>query len=132
MAALRAETKDVTDDRQHFVDSLAQAMNEITHLRNKYDVFEEWAGEEEEWQDDDLEAWYEVDDAHVDAAGVSSYLDADCMDRVRKAVAPLKPVLPQKQTGEPDGPKDILWAAKKASQDAAAAASDMSQKRENR
>ena len=49
------------------------------------------------------------------------------MDRVRKAAAPLKPVLPQKQTGEPDGPRDILWAAKKAAQDAAAAASDMSQ-----
>ena len=49
------------------------------------------------------------------------------MDRVRKAAAPLKPVLPQKQTGEPDGPKDIPWAAEKAAQDAAAAASDMSQ-----
>ena len=30
MAGLRAEVKEVKDDRQHFVDSLAQAMNKYT------------------------------------------------------------------------------------------------------
>ena len=77
IAGLRADIKEVKDDRQHCVDSLAQAMNEVTHLKTKYDDFEECVGEEEEWQDDELEAWYEVDEAYADAAGVSSYMDAD-------------------------------------------------------
>ena len=45
MTGLRAEIKEVRDDRQHFVDSLTLAMNEVTHLRNTYEVFDEWTKE---------------------------------------------------------------------------------------
>ena len=85
VAGIKAEMKEISVDRQHFVASLADAMNEVTSLRHKCGDYEE-------------------------------------MERVRKAAAPLKG--PQSMRGDPEDPKDILWAGQKAAQDAADAASD--------
>ena len=54
VAGLKVDTARVEGDRQHFVSSLADAMNEISHLTSKYKGFEQWEGEEEDDEGDDL------------------------------------------------------------------------------
>ena len=122
---LKAEIRAVKEDRQHFVESLAVAMKEVNCLRGKYEDFEEWEKEGEEYAEDGMDAWYDVEDGDAAAAGVSSFLNEGYMERVRRVAAPLTPAKgSQSKPGDPDGPKDILWTAKKAAQDAANAASD--------
>ena len=79
--------------------------------------------------DDGIQDWYDANEGdYTEAAGVSQWMDEDYMSRVRKAAAPLTPVgsIPN-QTGQPDDPKDLVWAARKAAQEAASAASYMTQ-----
>ena len=123
VAGIKAEMKEISVDRQHFVASLADAMNEVTSLRHKCGDYEEWEQGEEGHAGGDLDAWSEVEEDYTEAAGVSAMLDGMVfMERVRKAAAPLKG--PQSMRGDPEDPKDILWAGQKAAQDAANAASD--------
>ena len=107
MSSLKAEIREAKDDRQHCVESLADAMNEVTCVRNNYEDFEEWEKEGEEYADDGMDAWYDIEDGHAEAVGVSSFLDEEYMERVRRVAAPLTPVKgPQSKPGDPDGPKD--------------------------
>ena len=80
--------------------------------------------EGEAYDEDGLDAWSDADEGHAWAAGVSAMFDeTDFMERVKRAAAPLKG--PEAKLGDPDRTKYILWAAKKAAEDAAHAASDM-------
>ena len=58
----RAEITRLEEYRQHFVDALVEAMNEVTRLRNKRQYYGEWDDneeyEEEGGDGDDLEHWH--------------------------------------------------------------------------
>ena len=76
----RAEhRKDIThleEDRQHFVNELAESMNEVTRLRVKHHDYggEEGDGdpEEEYYEEDVLNQWYHDETGYLEAAGVGS------------------------------------------------------------
>ena len=114
------------EDRQHFVNALAESMNEVTRLRNmsfdygegEYD--EDWYGKGEEH--DGLEQRYRTAAGHPDAARVGPL---DYGDRVRRVVAPLTG--PQTKPDASFEPTDFLSAARKAAQAAAAAANEHNQ-----
>ena len=83
IAEQKAEISQLEADRQHFVQSLAESMNKVTKLRNRYNDFSEADPDEQEWgedyNEDELHQWY-------GAAGVG---DMDYTERVKKVVAPL-------------------------------------------
>jgi len=48
-------------DKRHFAGALAESMNDVTTLRNRYSDFEEKEeGEYEDYADDGLHQWYEA------------------------------------------------------------------------
>ena len=106
--------------------SLADAMNEITHLRHTYEDYDEWEGEDEEFECDDLDKWYKDDAGCCEAAGVG---DLDYGERARRATTPLfgpltRPNLPGSNT-EVQEPPDLIPATNKAAHAATIAASYM-------
>ena len=69
----RLEIKRLEGDCNHFSASLADAMNEVTTLRNKYQDWEEWEeeeGQEPEDENDELGKWYKDETGYREAAGV--------------------------------------------------------------
>ncbi|MFM7983873.1 MAG: hypothetical protein ACKPKO_31565, partial [Candidatus Fonsibacter sp.] len=91
-------------DRQHFVKSLAETMNEVTLLRNRHNGFdkEEYADHDGP-EDDDLRRWY-------DAAGDINY----------SAHGPLLPPAPPLvKPGPPPFCPDLVTAAHRAARVAA-------------
>ena len=58
VVGLKTDLARAEGDRQHFVNSLVEAMNEVSSLRHKYEDYEDWEQEEEEYDDDDLDKWY--------------------------------------------------------------------------
>ena len=89
VASQRSEIKRLEGDCNHFSASLADAMNEVTTLRNKYQDWEEWEEEEGEQEHDDegdkTGKWYKDDAGYREAAGVG----LEYSERVRRAAAPL-------------------------------------------
>ena len=47
LAEHRAEVARLAEDRQHFVNALAESMNEVTRLRNKHQNYGAWERDEE-------------------------------------------------------------------------------------
>ena len=81
-------------DCSHVLSFLADVMNEVNTLRNKYEDWAEWdeakGEEDDEGEDGDyLSGWYRTDRGFREAAGVG-FDDLDYSERVRRAAAPLK------------------------------------------
>ena len=114
------------EDRQHFVNELAESMNEVTRLLVKHHDYggEEYDGnqEEEYYEQDELDQWYRDETGYPEVAGIGPI---DYGERVRRASAPLRG--PQKTTDGSTGPTDFISAARKAAQAAATAATEHSQ-----
>ena len=103
-------------------------MNEITHLRHTYEDYDEWEGEDEEFEGDDLDECYKDGAGHRETTGAG---DLDCGERARRATTPLfgpstRPNLPG-NSAEFQEPQDLAPTTKKAAHAAAIAASDMAQ-----
>ena len=92
-------------------------MNEVSSRRYKYEDYEDWAHEEEEY---DLSKWYKDNAGYREAAGVG---DVDYKERVEKAGAPLRG--PQKRPEETIEAPDLISAVRKAVHVAARVAPDM-------
>ncbi|MFM7978262.1 MAG: hypothetical protein ACKPKO_03015, partial [Candidatus Fonsibacter sp.] len=96
------------DDRQHFVNALAESMNKVTQLRNRHGDFEEEEyADQGEHEDDGLHRWY-------DAAGVGD-LDYSVHGPV------LPPAPPPVKAGPPPLGPDLVSAAHRAARAAAMA-----------
>ena len=126
VARLKADIARVERDRQHFVSSLADAMNEITHLRNNYKDYDECEGEKEEFECYELDKWYKDDTKYREATGVG---DLDYGERVQRATTLLfgmlaRPNLPGKGA-EFQEPPELIPTTEKAAHAAAISASDM-------
>ena len=84
----RREITRVEEDRRHFVNELAESMNEVTRLRAKRRDYGELEGhgeqDDEYYEEDELGQWYRDETGYPDAAGVGS-IDYD--ERVRRASA---------------------------------------------
>ena len=119
----RLEIKRLEGDCNHFSASLADAMNEVTTLRNKYQDWEEWEeeeGQEPEDENDELGKWYKDETGYREAAGVG----LEYSERVKRAAAPVSgPLHDRSDTVDAD---DLVSAAKKAALAAALASSEAS------
>ena len=121
----KAEIVRLEGDCRHFSSSLADVMNEVNTLRNKYEDWEEWEDAKEddfgEGEDGDhLSGWYRADMGNCEAAGVG----LDYSERVRRAVAPLTgPLTGRVEEAEA---QDLVAAAKKAALAAALATTEAS------
>ena len=119
----RLEIKRLEGDCNHFSASLADAMNEVTTLRNKYQDWEEWEeeeGQEPEDENDELGKWYKDETGYRETAGVG----LEYSERVRRAVAPLSG--PLHDRGDTVDAHDLVSAATKAALVAALASSEAS------
>ena len=70
VAGLKTDLARAEGGRQHFVNSLAEAMNAVTSLRYKYQDYEDWEHVEEEYDEYDLSKRYKDDAGDREAAGV--------------------------------------------------------------
>ena len=72
LSAHSAEITSLEQDKQHFLNALAQSMYEVTRLRNKHQDLGEWDCDEEYEDCDqyDVEHWYRTETGHPEVAGV--------------------------------------------------------------
>ena len=82
----REPTLHVLKYRQHFVNFLAEAMDEVTSLRNKYQDFGAWFEDEDYGNDEGgigFDKWYQDESGHHDIGGGIGGLG--CQERISES-----------------------------------------------